>query len=467
MKADKRFILPILFLIDTPLLLAVILFVVFGFSGYYGQDSHEYLRFAQDWKSSGFDSALLEGFHWPVGYPLAGIALSYLGLSLKWSLVLVSFLSLWGVLLLLKRMIREMYGRDGTVWILLGAATQVYFVRAGMLAMSDMFCAFLVIATVYFLLKYKQQKQWRFLLFACLFAMAAFEVRYAVAPLLFIPFVPAFAQVFREEKTTVRLFAGFLLFGLCGALVYANGRFFSILSEMLNQWHPSNFLALSGEAESGWQERTVPNILYVFGNFAHLGYLSAGIFLLPFYRRISWKHSLFLGIGMYLLFIMGLETQNYRFLLIIHPLILFMLFPAFDGLKRDLQTRRIWLFFLVGMFLVNASFFVYSFRKTYAVYHTEKVVTDALKNYDSGEPVYTFYVDQSFRTYGVKNEVRNLYLEQYTEFENGALVVFNPEKFEAQWKNTNVGKNWTMLTEKYTLDTLQNFNDGWSIYRIR
>lgn len=466
MKVARSVLLPILFLVDTPLIIAIVLFVFFGFSGYYGQDSHAYLRFATEWKASGFDPSLLADFHWSFGFPFAGIAFSYLGVPLKWALVLVSFLSALGTLLLLRRMIREMYGRDGTLWILLGAATQVYFIRGGMLALSDMLCTFLVLATIYFLWKYRQRKEWSYMLYACALAAAAFSVRYAAAPLLLFPLAVGFAQVFRENQVVIRLSAGVLLIALCSMFVFAGPHFFAVLKELLAQWNLTNFVALSGETEV-WQERTVPNLLYGFGNFMHLGYLSAGVFLLPYYRSIAWKNPVLLGVAFYLICIMGMEAQNYRFLMLVHPLVLFFLFPAFEGLKREVQKRRVWALFVGGILLINCAFFVYSFRKTYAVFEAEKVLAAEINALDQESVIYSFYVDQAFPTYGVKNEIRNLYVEEYLNFESGALVVFNPEEFEQQWKGTLVWKNWLRLQRENELDLVMEVYGTWKIYRIR
>lgn len=467
MKIAKSRILPFLFLIDAPLIIALVLFLGFGFSGYFGQDSHEFLRFTTAWKESGFDPESIADFQSPVGYPLAGILFSYFGLSLKWALVLVSFLAAWATLLLLNRMIREMYGRDGTLWLMLGAVTQVYFIRGGFLALSDMLCTFFVLATAYFLWEYAQRKKWTSLLFACALSAAAFSVNYLVIPLLIVPFIAAFIRVFREERMHIRVAASVFLIALCSSFLYADARFLSALGEFIGQWDLRHFIALSSDAESTWQERTVPNILYAFGNFMHLGYLSAGVFLLPYYRRLTWKHPLFLGVALYLLFLMGLEAQNYRYLMIVHPLILLLLFPAFDALKSELQKRRIWRLFLSGILLINFSFFVYSFRKTYAVFEAEKVISEELKAMNSNDVIYSFYVDQSFPTYGVKNEVRNLYLSEYDHFEVGALVVADPVAFEQEWKETVVGKNWRRLNAENELELIKEVYGNWKIYRIR
>ena len=89
----------------TPILLMVGLAGFFGFNGLYGQDSHEYLRFATDWKASGLDRVLVSDFQWPVGYPLLGILLSYLGVPLMWSLNIISLLAAVGVLIYTNKII--------------------------------------------------------------------------------------------------------------------------------------------------------------------------------------------------------------------------------------------------------------------------------------------------------------------------------------------------------------------------
>ena len=125
------------------------------------------------------------------------------------------------------------------------------------------------------------------------------------------------------------------------------------------------------------------------------------------------------------------------------------------------------LLFVVGVLFFNTTFFIYSFTKTYVVFQLEKEVVEELKKIESDAPIYAFYVDQSFSSYDIKNEVHNFYMEDFSKIESGSLVIFNEEKFAEQWKNHRVMQNWKMLTTNYQLDTLATLSDNWQIYLIK
>lgn len=103
----------------------------------------------------------------------------------------------------------------------------------------------------------------------------------------------------------------------------------------------------------------------------------------------------------------------------------------------------------------------------YALHRFEKQVATELKSIERGEPIYSFFVDQSFPSYGIRNEVHNFFMEDYFRFEHGALVVFNEQQFASQWKDHRVMKNWERLTQQYQLDTVRKLENNWIIYRIR
>ncbi len=451
----------------TPVLITLVLMAGFGFNGFYGQDSHEYLRFAKSWKAEGLDLSVVRDFRWPIGFPLAGILISFVGIPLKWALVLVSLLSVVGALYYTNRIIGLLYGKDAGFWLLIAAATQVYFVRGGFLAMSDMLCCFLIVLSFYHLFRYRKGGNVRFLLYLLLTTTAAFFTRYASAPLLLPVWVSAFHHLFRNGSRPMRIIGVQFLVALAAWMVWSNNRFFSLGGILYDEWDLRNVFALTVETPDNVFTRTVPNGVYIFGNFLHLGYLSAGAFLLPFYKRIGRQTVIWAALLLYFGLIIGLNTQNYRFLILIHPLVLILLYPVYEALENALRQWRRFMLFLVGILLINASFFVYSFRKTYAVFATEKEVAGTLIEMGYEGPVYGFYVDQSLPTYGLKNEIRSLYTELYTEFEHDALVIYNPSNLTGQWKSTTVGRNWDTLNANYTLDTVRYLNRNWRIYRIR
>ncbi len=455
----------------TPIALFALLAFGFGFNGLYGQDSHEYLRFAKAWKMSGFAPDLVQEFQWPVGFPLGGILLSYVGLPMMWSLNIVSLLAAIGTLVMTSKLIEQLYdGKTGYLWLILGGASQVYFIRGGVLVMSDMLCAFFVVSTYYHLVRYRAKKQTLAILLMLISAAAAFFTRYASVPLLIPPVVAGAFVLFRSGSKALKVSGVLFLTAILSLLVWSNNRFLALSGGLFHQWDIGNLLSLTVQNDDGSYVKTVPNVLYVFANFFHIGYLTMGIILIPFYKRCKpalKEKTLWIGLCLYLLVLVGLETQNYRFLILSHPLVLVVLFGAFDGLSDGLTKKGIRTIFLCGVLSFNAAFFYYSFSKTFAMHNAEKQVSNTLKEIDHDGLVYTFYVDQSFSSYGVNNKVENLYLERYDSFEKGALVIFNPVQFDQQWNGTKVMDNWQNLTTNYALDTLKKLDNNWTFYAIK
>lgn len=443
-----------------------VLAICMDFNGLYGQDSHAYLAYSKSLREQLLHGTDPGSFFWPKGYPLSGMLLSLTGLPELWALRIVSFLSLIGTLWLGNKWIRLLYDKDGSLLLLLGAATQIYFVRAGFLVMSDMLATFCVVGVfyTYFQLRLAHKKAAFFWL--CLFAVMAFFTRYATAAIILIPVIHGTVLFLRQLPLFWRL--SLLVSGtfLTGLLVWANNRIISEAFFQFSNWSFANGFRLTFESRDGITHNTVPNILYVFSNFLHIGYFSMGILLVPYYRKMdSNGRFVLVCVGLYLLFLFGIQMQNYRFLVISHIPILVALFPAFDGFHKWLGGKVT--LFAVGVVLFNGVFTWYSFRKTYKAHCLEREIVSELRPLLKNETIYAFYVDQSFPSYGIQNKVQNFFMKDYDHFEHGAVVVFNEEQFSHQWKKHRVMRNWRRLTANYQLDTLKVLTDNWSIYRIR
>ncbi|MBI3239053.1 MAG: glycosyltransferase family 39 protein, partial [Flavobacteriia bacterium] len=166
----------------VPVVLLFLGTLLIDFNGLYGQDSHTYLRFTKELKTEWFTGTEAASFFWPKGYSAAGATLSLIGLSELWSLRIVSLLALTGSLLLARAIIRFMWNKDGSLFLMLGAATQIYFVRAGFLVMSDILTACLIMAMIYAYLRYLKEPSLRWIIGVFFFATLAFFTRYACVP---------------------------------------------------------------------------------------------------------------------------------------------------------------------------------------------------------------------------------------------------------------------------------------------
>jgi hypothetical protein len=442
--------------------------LLIDFNGLYGQDSHTYLLFAKQLKTEWITGNKAASFFWPKGYSASGAALSFTGLSVLWSLRIVSFLALIGSLLVAQSIIRFVWNKDGSLLLMLGAATQIYFVRAGFLVMSDMLTAFLILAMIYAYLRFVNESSSRWLLAVFCFAILAFFTRYACVPLLLIPVGHSVIHWLKRRTLLLRVGILAIIISVASVFIYWNNNLLIESTYRLGNWSLGHFFAMEFVNRDGAMFKTVPNALYIFGNFLHFGFLSIGVLLLPFYRSLDKiSYRLLLIAGVYLLFLGGLSEQNYRFLLVTHLVVLIALFPAFDRCFEWLKMRKITAVFVIGVVLFNLAFGFYSFRKTLAAHRLEKEVVMAVKAEANHEPIYSFFVDQSFPSYGINNKVHNFFMADYDTFEKGALVVFNESQFKEQWKNHRVMRNWNRLKAQCDLDTLQRLTDNWYIYRIR
>ncbi|PHR49673.1 MAG: hypothetical protein COA32_00660 [Fluviicola sp.] len=440
-----------------------------GFNGLYGQDSHAYYQYSLKIKE------MLQGsedelgyFFWPKLYPFFGALIGLTGVPVLFSLKLISLLSFIGILTYINKLIQLYHKKNGILFILIAAATQIYFLRGGFLVMSDMLAAFFCIFAFYQYSLYAQQGLFRNVVLFFVAAILAFFTRYPTGVLLFIPAVAMSYLIFKKSSVLIRLIIVLGSVGLIWFLMVFNSNFLNSLNHLIGTWSPSHIFSRNFKTPDGVSEHLVPNGMYAFGNFFHFGYLSFGSLLIPFYKKLkNAKPVLVTSIIFYLLFLAGHETQNYRFLLIVHPFVLLLLFHAHSSLKSWLKERRLFFLFIIGVLLFNVGFAWYSFRKIYKVHAIEVEITQRVKNENYEGLIYSFYVDQSFKSYGLDNEVKNFFYEDYTHFEKGALVIFNKDQFENQWAEHRVMQNWIRLKKNYHLDTVSLHTNNWIIYRIK
>jgi hypothetical protein len=168
------------------------------------------------------------------------------------------------------------------------------------------------------------------------------------------------------------------------------------------------------------------------------------------------------SILVYALFLAGIPFQNERFLLPSFPLVLILFFPALDRLCNRLGSFSWTLLVLIGLQLFFSWFWLSP------ILERNKLERSLAKNMApfQGAALYSFDVDIALEARGLQFEFRNLWKENYTSFEPNALVLFNPSKFETQWKGKNPMLNWEKLTKSEKLKLVREFEQGWKLYRI-
>ncbi len=450
-----------------PYLTVIVLFVVlslgFEFNGLYGQDAHEYLRYSKALKE-GFGSGVSAGdFYWPKLFPFLGAVLSYSGVSTYLCLQLISLFSILGSLFFLQRILKVLYHSEGTWLVLLGAATQVYFIRSGFFVMSDALATFWMMGFLYFYVKFRESKELKLFALILGFASMALFTRYATLPLFSIPLIHASWLLLSRWNSTLRFLVAIVIIGLGVLLLSVNNQILVLIGEMFENWNVQHLFQRRFIYESSQMSYWVPNGMYIWSNFAHVGFLSCGVLLFFWWKQ--WNFQLkwvWIGILAYLIFLGGIGFQNQRFMVISHLWVLVLIFPAFQALKNWLGERKLWWVFVIGVLTFNASFFYYSFSKLFGMHRLEKEIASAVLELDDDPKIYAFYVTPSLGSYDVPNERIDLWEEDLT-FEEGSYVVFNVEQF----KNTErVMKHWNQLNDEFDLEIIDELPENWKIYRI-
>lgn len=456
--------------------LAAFLLIRYGlvFNGLYGQDAHEYYRYGKAMYEFFRGGEHPGAFFWPVIYPGAGAALACLLRDPLLALQGISVLAFAGTAGLLYSLLQHLHrakNMHALLFVVLFFSLSPLCLNAAHVVMSDMLAAFLVMLAVYSLLRLENHFSLFWLLLCAFSAAAACSTRYAAVVLLF----PAGLRVLYlgyTHKAWGALLSALLL--ACLVLVphflLKEEKWSQFLqSDIFLGWHPLNLFRRRMESPSGMFSYPLPNLLYTFYHAYHPGYLFVGALLVAGVQKQDFasalSKTLLACVLLYALFIAGIPLQNKRFLLISFPMLLMLLYPSFQRLWQRFVRGKGRILVPGALVAVQLFIFLQVFKPLYRFNQLQESVATALHSRPE-RVVYAFALDPAIRSYGIPQEVRNLWTEAYTDFEPGALVLFNEPLLAEQWKGRNPMINWEKLRRQHRLDTLRHWEGGWTLYRI-
>jgi len=248
-----------------------------------------------------------------------------------------------------------------------------------------------------------------------------------------------------------------------------NGHFeLSYMTENPN-WSIMNWFKSGFHGINGYQSYHQPNIIYVFYNFFHPAYLFCGIVFLFFLKKQDFSTLvskwLLFSILVYALFLAGFDSQNMRFLILSFPLVLILLFPAFERLVGFLIRKKLFYGVMVCIFLLQIIFAGYSFTSVYNSNKNDRDIVKAIQVYP-GKTVYTFEVDGIIQAYQLHNKSVNIWYKPITSIQPNSLLVLNPDKIRTQFKGQIVEQNLELIFKKGHPVLIRSFNDGINLYQL-
>ena len=397
--------------------------------------------------------------------------------NLSLALQLLSVLAFTGAGIYLRNILLFFYPETRKVtdiFLLLFFILSPFLLKAALLCMSDMLSMFFISGGIYHLLLYLRRANDKDLWWTVFFMGNAFLARLPAAVILIIPALITLYTCLIRGKKVRNLFIILSLAGLAllpFAWVLKDYSPSTHAIPVFAQWDPLNYFRSAFQHPDGYFAYRLPNLLYAGYNIIHPGYFFAG-FILLFAGGIRHYYKRYMGLIwipaiIYAFFIAGFPYQNSRFMILSAPFWAVLVFPGFHRIYLSVQKKKgLSTIMLIAIFLIQGLLFTYAFRPIWKRNQLEKDISESLRQFPPGE-LYTFDMDVALRSYGIPQETLSMWENEITAFSAGSLVLFNPDKFERQWEGKNPMINWKRLESGYQLEMIEEFSDGWGLYRIK
>ncbi len=467
---------PDVVLLTIPLIVTVLLRIL-GFDGMVGQDSYAYVDYARFLFNDASAWRWQVEFVWPSGYLWLGVILSFTGLPIPLSLQLISCLSLSGTLIMVRRILLDIYpNADRRLmlgYLLLFGVFSPYFLRSAMLTTPDVLAVFFVVAGLYWIGQYLKENSFQDLLLGTVMLSYVPYVRYASIVFSISLAIMVMIRWFRKGSDRKHLVV--LLIPIVSLLIsiFYTHDFDKMSSNLAGKfWSVKNYFSSSFATTEGHTDHMLPNIIYVFYPLIHYGFTLIGLplFLILLHsgnRRNEYYRLILVCYLTYALFLAGISDQNPRFLLPMVPLVLILSFYGFMKVLSSpfvIKFEKVaWVLFFTGQIFLSGL----TFRAIFQRNAIEQEIQNALSRTEYGtKTLYSFDIDVSLVSRGIPFSVINLWTEPLDSFEKGALVLFNEERLAQQWKDNNPMINWNRLRDKHHLKEVDEFSDHWKLYQI-
>lgn len=445
---------------------------IIGFDGLYGQDSYEYLRYSirlQDFLTGGpFPGDLV----WPKGYLFLSALLSFL-IPVSLAGQLISLICLYLSFYFLYKSLALLYPntKNRFAYLILAFLLSPYILRLSFVMMADTLAILCLSATAFYTLAYNKSQRFSLLIAAVFWASFAGFSRYAtlvpIAPMLIWLLFSWFKSRQWKQFIVLLIPSGFFLVHL---FFEANGSDF-LDHHLVERWSFLNFFSTEFNAATGPQ---LPNVKYLLPNilFYTLGFFHPGFFiLLPVLLIFLLKKKefkafplpLWASLILYCLFLAGISFQGIRYLSLAYPLLILLFFPAFEGAIEMVNKRKTQLLF--GLGLIQLALFSIAMLPSYQMNKLERDIALELEPFQNNT-LYSFELDVSLQQRGLDFKYINLWAEDYNQFEKGALVLFNEERFSKAYEGKFLMNNWNKLNTDFELVEVKELPRAWKLYRI-
>lgn len=439
------------------------------FNGLYGQEPHEIQRYMQNLFAFLTGGPAPAAQTIPVIYPLAG-AIFNLIIPTQYTLQFVNLVAAGFCYISFCRLLNLMYpeGTQRQRFAFLILFLSPFYFRAAVSGLADMLSMAFVINSLLECYRWNKTKSSTSLILALGTGLLALQTRYSTG-LLLIPLLPMLWTAMRSRLSLFLILIFTILITLTPSIFLKgqDGLDF-LLHPWLFDWSPLNLFRSAFDASGNKVSYTLPNALYLFSLLLHPGFCIIGIVFIIYSinTRVALPFIWNIGLGLFLLFIGGLPVQDLRLLLPAFPIALLALYPAYEKLIYKLPSRNQRVIAYMLAVIVQTGLSVRVLKPVYNYQQEEYKIAEALKKLPAGT-LNTFAIDGALRTYNVPQEIVNMWSTASPLFNAGDLLLYNPQRFNSQYPESEPVKTFQRLRRTGRLMFIASYDNGWELYRIK
>lgn len=470
MKKDNNLLFKAGFLI----ILFLIIRFALRFDGLYGQDAYEYLRYTNEMFSFFTNGTSLGDYFWGLGYPFFGSIFNLFVRNASIALQLVSLTAVFITWLYIDKIIALIYNETTNYWVsfLFFVLSPIIFIHS-FLVMSDLLaCCFSTMAIYYFIL-FIVQSQSKNCILAVIASVLSIHTRYASSVIMLVFFIFVFLKLIELKKTKTIMIC--ILMGILISIphfyVRSNNSINFLSNTYLTEWNILNLFKSSFNTIDGVSHNNFINLIYCLYPFVHPQLFAIGSLIIvliirnknSFFKGNTFQNYILISILAYTIFLGGIPFQNKRFLILSFPLVIILSYPI---LNQILSGNKFGKLLTSSILILQFGLSIYFGKPFYERNKLEQAIAkDIIKH--SGKTIYIFDMDIALKGRHVQLDYQNIWLKEYSSFNEGAIVLVNATKIEKQWVGKKPFINWDKLKKNKNLKVLKTYSDGWNLYQVQ
>ena len=200
----------------------------------------------------------------------------------------------------------------------------------------------------------------------------------------------------------------------------------------------------------------------IFGGLLIISMIYMKVKSIPY----KWSPLILFSLLLYFVFINGIPFQNIRFHILIFPLFLILMFPAFQyGIEMFVKWRK---FVLLTMLAVQLPLIYTAVSTPIMLSERESNITFEIRDFnDNNLFIYTSGMEGPISYYLTDSEYSGLYRESIKNFKTNFLLVIDSTRAMSQNPDSKLVRNLVRIYKEHSIVRRKTLEKNWIVYEFQ